>query len=327
MSRLRLLVLPVVVAAFAAFAALTPAAAPAQTTNVTVAIADQSTGMFFHPAWQALRLKRTRYFVRWDAIDDPAQMASVRGYVEEARRRRVKVLMHISTNDLRERKAKLPSVAQYRSKVGRLIRTLRPLGVTEWGSWNEANHDTQPTFRSPKRAAQFFLEMRKMCRGCTIVGLDVLDQKGVTSYMQRFYRALGSRKSLVKLVGIHNYSEVNRRLTDRRSRSSKVRFPGTGAITRTAKRYNRRTKFWFTETGGLAEFGGSFPCDIQRQSDRTGFMFDLARKYRRDVTRLYIYNWTGTDCESRFDAGLITKSGETRAAYDVVRRELRRFKR
>ena len=36
-----------------------------------------------------------------------------------------------------------------------LVRRYRPLGVREWGAWNEVNHKTQPTWKSPKRAAQF----------------------------------------------------------------------------------------------------------------------------------------------------------------------------
>ena len=50
--------------------------------------------------------------------------------------------------------------------------------MTEWGSWNEANHKTQPTSKSPRSAAQFYGQMRKLCTGCTIVALDVLDQQG-----------------------------------------------------------------------------------------------------------------------------------------------------
>ena len=298
-----------------------PASASAAT-NVSVAVADQSPNMFASPAYKALKMRKTRYFVRWDAIDQPAAISAAETYAREARRNRVKVLMHISTDDLRERKAKLPTVRQYRSKVGKLVKRMRALGVREFGVWNEANHDTQPTFRSPKRAAQFFLEMRKMCRTCTIVGLDILDQKGAASYMRRFYTALGKRRSLVKLVGIHNYSEVNRRL-----KKPTARYPLTRTIIKTAKRYNKRTKFYFTETGGLAEFGKAFPCDLKRQANRTSYMFSLAKKFRRDVSRLYIYNWTGTDCSTRFDAGLVDGAGNPRPAYDVVKRNLRNFKR
>src|SRR3954471_11097686 len=152
-----------------------PAVAQART-PVRVSIADQSQAMFDAPAYRALKLKTTRYFIRWDAIRVPSDIARADAYVKRARAAHVKVLLHISTNDLREKKAKLPSVSQYRRDVGKLVRRYRKIGVKEWGAWNEENHKTQPTWRSPKRAAQFFKTMRSLCKGCTIVALDVLDQ-------------------------------------------------------------------------------------------------------------------------------------------------------
>jgi hypothetical protein len=56
-------------------------------------------------------------------------------------------------------------------------------------------------------------------------------------------------------------------------------------------------------------------------------MFSLARKFRRDVKRLYGYNWQGTDCTSRFDAGLVRIDGTTRPASDAFKRGLRSFAR
>jgi hypothetical protein len=72
----------------------------------------------------------------------------------------------------------------------------RGLGVREFGTWNEANHASQPTYRSPTRAAQFFRGMYWMvkgrCSSCAVVALDVLDQTGVEGYMRTWYRALSS---------------------------------------------------------------------------------------------------------------------------------------
>ena len=67
--------------------------------------------------------------------------------------------------------------------------------------------------------------------------------------MASFYRRLSSTwRTRLTVVGIHNYSDVNRNRTT-----------GTAKIIRTARKYNRQTKFWFTETGALAAFGRSFP--------------------------------------------------------------------
>ena len=36
--------------------------------------------------------------------------------------------------------------------------------VRDYLTWNEANHCSQPTCRNPKRAAQYYLALRKHCR-------------------------------------------------------------------------------------------------------------------------------------------------------------------
>jgi hypothetical protein len=321
------------IAALCALIALlaVPAAASAARTNVAVGIGDQAPEMFDQKNFKALKVKKVRYFIRWNAIDDPAQLGAADAYVARAKASGTRVLMHISTDvlvravdakRLKVKAAKLPSVKQYKRKVGALVRRYGGKQL-DWGVWNEANHDTQPTYKSPKRAAQFFLAMRSMCKGCTIVALDVLDQAGVNRYIDRFYGALGKKKGLAKLVGIHNYSDTNRR-----------RSTGTQLILRTVKRHNRRADFWLTETGGIAKFGRQFPCSSKkpgkaekRQANAVKYMFTLTRKFRRDIKRLYVYNYTGADCKTRFDAGLVRSNGKPRPAYKVVKNALKTFKR
>jgi hypothetical protein len=321
--RTRLTVLAALAAVLVASLSL-PATGSAQSrTNVIVGIGDQRAGVFTDPGFVALGMKRTRYFVPWNAIRKPTALAATDAYVAAARAAGVKVLMHISSDNLTPRRAKLPTVAQYKRDVGALVRRYKPQGVREWGTWNEANHETQPTYRSARRAAQFYIEMRKFCSGCTIVGLDVLDQRSTRNpridfrgYIRDFFQAAGRSGRLMTVVGLHNYSEVNRRYTR-----------NTRDLIAAVRRYNQRAKFWYTETGGLAEFAESFPCSVTRQANRTQYMFDLARRFRTEVKRLYIYNYYGTDCSTRFDAGLVGANGVPRPAYEVVARNLERFKR
>src|SRR2546430_16290803 len=105
-----------------------PGAAQART-NVRVSIADQNQAMFDAPAYRALHLKTTRYFVRWDAIRYPAEIARTDAYVRRARAAHVRVLLHVSTNTFVPKHAHLPSVAEYRRTVGALVRHYRKLGV------------------------------------------------------------------------------------------------------------------------------------------------------------------------------------------------------
>jgi hypothetical protein len=304
--------------------ALVPASAPAQI-NVAVGIGDQSENLFDDSNFKRLRVKKVRYFIKWDAIDRPGELAQADAYVNRARANGADVLMHFSSNNLTRKAARLPSVSTWRRKVKQLIDRYRPQGVRTFGSQNEANHDSQPTWNNPRRAAQFFLALRSMCRGCRIVGLDVLDQRGVDRYINRFFRALGSRKRLVSVVGVHNYSDTNR-----------FRDSGTRLILRTVKRHNRRAKFWLTETGAVVKFGSSFRCSqsnpgpAERRAARAiDFMFRLTRRFRRDLQRLYIYNFFGDACAGRFDAGIVKSNSDPspRPAYERVRRQMRNFRR
>jgi hypothetical protein len=300
-----------------------PATASAKT-NIRVGIGDQQIGMFDQPSFQRAKFKRVRYFVRWDVMNrgNEGALAAATAFVERARRDRISVFLHISSNDLRIKKAKLPSVAAYRSQMRKLVPYFRARGVREFGVWNEANHASQPTYRSPRRAAQFYVEMyravKPRCGSCAIVALDVLDQGGVERYMRSWYRSLSSTyRRRATLVGIHNYGDVNRNRTT-----------FTRSIIRQARSFNSRSKFWFTETGGIVKFGRNFPCSTSRAAKRLKNMFTLARTYRTSgVQRVYVYNWSGAGCAARFDAGLVDPAGTPRAGYRYLRSVLPNYLR
>jgi hypothetical protein len=294
---------------------LVPAGASAKT-HVAVGLGDQHASTFAAPAFRALHVKKARYFIRWDAAKVPYAMAGADDYVRAARAAGVRVLLHISTNNFAHGRAKLPSVKTYRKYVGKIVRHFRALGVREFGVWNEENHSSQPTYKNPRRAAAYYRTMRSICRGCTIVALDVLDQRGVAGYIARWFRALPrSYRSRSITVGIHNYSDTNRR----RSR-------GTAAIIRATRSHNRHAKFWLTETGGVVKFGRAWPCNEKRAASRIAYMFKLARKFRHTVKRLYAFSWTGNNCQG-FDAGLVRADGSTRPGYRTFKSKARSFTR
>ena len=315
-------------AAVAATSLVLAAGASAQRSSVRIGLADQSPAMFSDPAYRALHLRRTRYFVASDVMRNSSERARAEEFVRTARARGVSTLVHLSTTDLRERRGRLVSTRRYRRDVGRIVAFFRRLGVREFGAWNEVNHKTQETHNRPGHAAAYFKDMyravKRRCGSCSVVGLDVLDQAGVERYIRGVYARLSaSWRRRLTIVGIHNYSDVNR---------SRTR--GTRSIVRTVRRYNRRTRFWWTETGALASFRGSFPYSESRQASRMRNMFAYARRMRATgLDRVYSYNWfgieDGADCgrSCRFDAGLVRADGTTRPAYDVFRSRLRSFRR
>jgi hypothetical protein len=306
----------IMLSAVAALMLTLPVSASAKT-PIRVGLGDQHASMFDQANFQKLNIKRARYFIRWNAIDSDYELQQADMYVDNATRHGVSVFMTPSSNVLTRKKGKLPSVSQYKRKVGALVRRYRKMGVKEWGVWNEANHDSQPTYKSPKRAAQYFQTMYKLCKGCTVVALDVLDQRGVETYVSRFYGALSpSWRKRAKLVGIHNYSDVNRKRTT-----------GTARIINAAHRRNRSAKFWLTETGGLVEFGRAWKCNKSRAANRIKYMFSSAKKQRRNIQRLYAYAYWGTDCKGRFDAGLVNRNGTKRPGYNAFAKAARGFTR
>jgi hypothetical protein len=285
--------------------------------DVRVGVGDQNAALFDQTLFREAAIQRVRLFVPWNATRHRSQLREVQDYVRRARQDGISVFVHISTDDLRNYRAHLPSVRAYKLYVGRLVRALRPLGVREWGVWNEANHPSQPTWDNPRRAADYYRQMRAICRGCTIVALDVLDQRKVETYIASFYRALPRNlRRAARTVGIHNYSDVNRHTT-----------AGTATIMRAVKRYSRSANFWLTETGGIVELGRTFRCGETRAARATNYLFALLKKYRRSIDRAYVYNWFGTDCRTRMDTGLVNADGTRRPGYTALRKGLTRFKR
>src|SRR4051812_49169284 len=136
----------------ALLALLTPVATASARTPIRVGIGDQRITTFDQPAFQRAHFRRVRFIVAWNVMDDAGQRHVARAYVQRARAAHMQVLLHVSTNDYRIKRAHLQSVATYRRHVRRLVAYFRDLGVREFGTWNEANHASQPTWDSPSHA-------------------------------------------------------------------------------------------------------------------------------------------------------------------------------
>ena len=312
-----------------------PAGGFAAKTKIAVGIGDQSPDMFTNKHFTPLKIKKVRYFLPWNTVDNPDALRKADAWLRAAKLAKVRPLLHLD-GVFTDR---APSVAEYRRKVRALVKLYRPgtdgrAPVVEWGVWNEANSKTQPVYRFPGRTAKYFLALRDACKGCTIVALDLLDAGNFKGWIRSFYRALGPKKGLAKFVGIHNYGDTNRPKNN------------TGVMIKEVRRFNRKAQFWMTETGGIALLQGEkdgrlvhsrgLGCNPakpapaeKRQARAVGKMFRLARKYRRSVKRLYPYNFYATDCDQslRFDAGLIRRDGSRRPAYYTLRTAMKNFTR
>ena len=305
----RLLLLMAAVAVLAGFGLA--ANASRSDAAVVVGIGDQLPNTFSDPLFQDLGIRYTRNFTAWNTSLKRKQADDLDGWIQAALAANVDPLISFSQavgSNCPRRPCVLPTVRQY-TRAFRAFRRRWP-DIRTFSPWNEANHRSQPTFKNPKRAAQYYNVVRKYCRGCKIVAADVIDEVNMVRWLTVFKRY--ARKP--RIWGLHNYRDTNRRRGQR--------LGGTQLLLRTV-----RGQVWLTETGGLVKFvlpdGRTlFPRSTSRASRSVRRMFSLAKRYRSRIKRLYIYNWNGSPRSARFDAGLVNPDGTPRPAYRVVKRTL-----
>ncbi len=318
MRRMLLLVLSVAVAALAV-----PTASEAYLTGV----ADQSATMFVNGYYTRLIQKQSpsqrisRYIAPYDAFDGTRANIAYRNefinWYNHAIADHVRMLVAFYHSEQPRKVTQMPSAATYTKDIARFMKYASQ--VSAWQPWNEANRGYIPhvlASPSPLQSAEYYIAARKTCpkvnRHCTIVALDVLDQANVgptLAYIAAFRADLGSSVPTPTLWGLHNYSDTNR-FSSSRTQAILNAVPGD---------------IWLTETGGIVNFGGSFPnhngSGDTRAARALQFMFRLAASNRR-IARLYIFEFSGASAVARFDAGLLDKRGVPRPGYVVVCKQM-----
>jgi hypothetical protein len=266
--------------------------------DLVVGIGEQGAAMFRAPRFKALGIKHARLVVAYDTARVKFEREIVDNWLEEAERAGAEPFITFQHSRVKPRR--LPSVDEFREDF-RAFRKRYPQ-VRVYAPWNEVNHNTQPTAKSPARAAEYFNVVQDECDGCTVLAGDLLDQAGMTTYLTAYRRKLDGEP---RIWGLHNYADANR-----------FRKRGLKALLKAVQ-----GDVWLTETGGLVEFGRSFPRSEKRAARAVDFALDLAADTPR-VARVYLYNWTGAAPGTRFDAGLVGPDGKPRAAYDVLKKAL-----
>jgi hypothetical protein len=273
-----------------------PAAASAARPHVVVGIGEQNPDLFEDARFHATGIRHARLLVPWDVVKMggwPLHAADV--WLDRARRDGVEPLVSFGHSMSEKRQLKLPSVRQYTAAV-KAFRARYPW-VRQFSTWNEANlASKQPTGRHPRRTAVFYRALKRHCRGCTVVAVELL----VTSNwrMWRWIRAFRERAGRGRLIfGLHNYPDVTRL---------------RGRATRNFLRRVRNAEVWVTETGGIVRHR-NFDYDEGRAARVVRHVFRLVSALPR-VKRVYIYNWR-YDGNPRWDSGLISGNGTERRAY------------
>jgi hypothetical protein len=270
---------------------------------LTIGIADQKPDMFSDPRFLAGDLQYARRAVAWDALTSPTQTAQIDAWMNAARGAHVNPLLSFTNSSTNRRELPTPERLLYEF---RRFRARYPW-VTDYATWNEANHCGQPTCHRPELVASYWRKLRRACPTCRILAAEVLDMPNMTSWVKAFRR---KAKVEPRYWGIHNYIDANR-----------LRTTGTRRLLKTVK-----GQVWFTETGGIVSRTNrrkvTFPESAEHAAKATRFLFDDLIPLSRRITRVYLYHWNSEPGPKTWDSALIGPTGKPRPAYRVLQRVL-----
>ena len=282
-------------------------AAPASA--LTIGIADQKPDMFTDPRFEDSGIRFVRRAVAWDTLTSPTQTAVLDQWLNAARAAHVDPLISFTQSSADHRELPSPERLLYEF---RRFRARYPW-VTDFASWNEANHCGQPTCHRPKLVAAYWRKLRMACPKCRILAAEVLDMPNMISWVKAFRRA---SKVQPRYWGLHNYVDANR-----------LRTSGTRRLLKATG----HALIWFTETGGIVSRTNrrkvTFPESASHAAIATRFVFDKLVPLSRRITRVYLYHWNSEPGPKTWDSGLIGPTGKPRPAFRVLERELAKLAR
>jgi polysaccharide biosynthesis protein PslG len=276
----------------------------ASASALTIGIADQKPDMFSDPRFEDSGIRFARRAVAWDALTSPGQTAALDAWLNAARAAHVEPLISFTHSSIERRRLPTPERLLYEF---RRFRARYPW-VTEFATWNEANHCGEPTCHRPELVAAYWRKLRLSCPTCRILGAEVLDMPNMTSWVKAFRRAA---KVEPRYWGLHNYIDANR-----------LRTTGTKRLLKATG----HALIWFTETGGIVSRVNrrkvTFPESASHAAVATRFVFDRLVPLSPRNTRVYLYHWNSEPGPKTWDSALIGPGGRPRPAFRVLERVL-----
>jgi hypothetical protein len=272
--------------------------APADARAV-IGVGESSYMMFYDQRFQRLGVRTVRIVLPYDYQSSRFDTARYEPYLMLARAQHKDVLVHFGHSNRPRRLHQLPSVRAYRRAVAAFAKA-HPW-VISYGVWNEATHNSQPTYRTPRRAAQYAKALHRAVPAAKhIVVLDGLDGRRLAGYTRAFRRVyrLRSRKDV---WGLHNYDDANVSHTPRYTRAYLHLVPG---------------KVWITETGGIIRSKHRH-YGVRAAAKATRVALRIAKTSRR-VRRVYLYQWIRNP-RNHWDSAFISAKGTPRPAYWIFK--------
>jgi hypothetical protein len=272
-----------------------------------VGIGENNTPFLSDPRFLALGITQVRDDIAWNALSVPRARANLAAWLAEAQADGLTPLItfdHVVGSVRTQRR--LPSVAQFSNAFLR-FRKLYPW-VTDFETWDEANFYLEGTAFNPKRAAQFYLALRRDCPSCTILASDLLDVPKteavpMVKWVDAFIRYAHTQPAY---WGLNNYFGANRLETG----------------TTEQMLHAVKGKIWFAETGGIvSRDNGSnvgFTQGAQHAAKVDRFILGTLDRLSPRIQRVYLYEWNAQTSHDKWDSALISWTGVPRPAYDVL---------
>jgi hypothetical protein len=271
-----------------------------------VGIGDQNFTMFQDARFQRLHLQLTRLAVSWDWYRDPGYTSFLDQWVAAAEQAKVRPLIAFNRN-WRKGGDRYRVPKELLRKSFRLFRERYPK-IKDFTPWNEANHASQPTAKTPRLAAIYYKTLVAECPSCTVVAADVLDTNDMPTWIAQFKRYAPN----ARLWGLHSYKDPN------------------NGTTWHLRSFLRAVKgqIWLTETGGIKRLkplpgsGGNGRFNtLGGQALAVKRVYAMARANKR-IRRIYFYQWQ-QDRTARWDSAFFDHRGRVRPALAALRSGLR----
>jgi hypothetical protein len=290
-------------AMLAACAALAPGASAAP---LTIGIAEQKPLMFSDPLFLSLGVTHARYSAGWDVLTSEWQTAQLTAWLDAARLAGVQPLITFGHSRTEGQRRVLPTPERFKFEFRR-FRERFPW-VTDFATWNEANHCGEPTCHRASLVAGYWRKLRQECPTCTILAAELLDMPNMVRWATDFTAAAGEEPAV---WGLHNYVDANRR----RLTSTRALLDATAG------------QLWFTETGGIvARRNRSKTAGFEESpagaAGALRWLFDDLVPLSDRITRVYVYHWSSSTPDDTWDSALIGPDGQIRPGFRVVRNRI-----
>lgn len=313
--RLRLASLPLLAlaAVLTSLSAAGPAASVAQAKPV-IGLADQNLAPLQDPRYQRANLKYLRSTVSYDVVrKGGSRLAAQDTFLAAARSQKRDVLVSFYRTASCSPKCaarRLPSVSGFRSDF-RKFRKRYPW-IKKFSTWNEENFPkAQPTGRNAKRAGQFYLMLRKECRGkCSVLTGDFRanGSKFDNKWLKTFRKTIGGGKHSWGLI---TYPDLNKYQTK---------------YTRQFLKDTKRGNVYITEAGAFNIFTPFYRASLSRQNKAMRYLMTKSWKPSSRIKAMYVYNWRAAENNKTFDSALLNANGTERPAYKTFFKYLKRFR-